>query len=44
MELRDDAAGEGLDGLHSAGECQELEPNRESSAARTASPAPEEVG
>ena len=29
---------------HSAGECQELEPNRESSAARTASPAPEEVG
>lgn len=29
---------------HSAGECQELEPNRESSAARTASPAPEELG
>jgi hypothetical protein len=38
MELRDDAAGEASTASRSAGECQELEPNRESSAARTASP------
>lgn len=44
MELRDDVAGEASTASHSAGECQELEPNRESSAARTASPAPEELG